>query len=124
MKYYPEHLHLGNLDIGSGNGVQLTLSDRIDRKILDRQWAGDFEYLTMIMVYNINIYFIGEFMIMDSKSEYEFKFTLCRDNLLSTYRISKVCITGIHLMLSPSSSYNISTTTHFSKGITINAIIS
>ena len=32
-----EHLHLNNSDMGSVNGVQLTLYDCIDRMSLDRQ---------------------------------------------------------------------------------------
>ena len=73
MKYSLEHLHLGNSDMGSVNRVQLTLSDRIVTMRLDRQWAGDFECLAIVLVYNINIAFVGAFMIMNSNDEYEFK---------------------------------------------------
>ena len=73
--------------MGIINGVQLRLYDRIDRIRLDVQWSGGFECLAIILVYNINISFVGSFPIMDSNGEYEFKYTLCRYKLLSTYRI-------------------------------------
>ena len=41
----------------------------------------------MMLVYNINIDFVGAFMIMYRNSEYEFKYKFFRENLLSTYRI-------------------------------------
>ena len=59
---------------------------------LDIKWAGDFEYLSIMLVYNINTDYFGAFTITDINYEYEFKFTFYRDNLWGTYRISE----GLH----------------------------